>query len=481
MNTNQEKMELQSEGQLFVLHRVDDPSKSLRRHELRSAHLDYLAEFEAHILMAGAYVDEETGDELGSHYLLRFTSEREARKFVDGDPFVMEGLFADLDLNRCEMRLGSLLSEQASPQSVNKLAEPTSNRAQGEPLGKGESAKVTLEFSDGETAMVPIDAGTSIMEGMRQAGISMAYDCRQGQCQTCKCDLDDGNVSYPEGHDITLSESERAGGAALPCVARPATTTLKLRAPYDRSKLLPIKNKKVEVVAIEKLSETVIGLKCKYSPAVKINFLPGQYIRIKIPGTGEDRCFSFATALEDWPHLGFLIRMLPNGKMSNYLKRLKSGDKITIQGPYGSFYLRDRPGRIVMVAGGTGLAPMLSMLKTLEYRGDTERDMVLCFGVTNPGDAFMLSELADLRDVFSNIDVRLSMMNADKSWPHAAGTAVDLLYGSDADGLSDDDAAYLCGPPIMVEAAKDKLASMGFKPDQIVCEEFIPSGILADS
>jgi len=337
------------------------------------------------------------------------------------------------------------------------------------------SHRVRIEFEDGETAALMVRPGEAVYAAAKRAGVTLASDCRQGQCKTCQCEARQGTLVYPADVHTTLSDDDLAAGKVLPCVGTVKGDTL-LYAPYKRHGLLAPKTKSVQLEAIEPLSQSVMRLRCKLGPATRMEFLPGQYMQIKVPGTEQLRSYSMSTAPTDRPRMEFLVRLLDDGLMSNFLRTADAGGKIELTGPFGTFYLRENAGPIIMIAGGTGLAPILSMLTALAQR-TVGQQIILCFGAASGLDVFLVDDLVALKDRLPGLDLRIAVERADAGWQGLKGNAVDLIGEADAAvATSPDAAAYLCGPPGMIEAARRRLLALGMKAQHVYAEEFLPSG-----
>ena len=152
------------------------------------------------------------------------------------------------------------------------------------------------------------------------------------------------------------------------------------------------------------------------------------------------------------------------------------GDSIEIEGPFGEFFLRDTDAALIMVAGGTGLAPILSILDSIREKRRNRNRILLCFGVTRYDDLFYLDELELRRHLMPQLEVRIGVAIADERWDGPVGMVTDLL--KDGDG-SDKHVAYVCGPPPMVEAALDRLVAAGVPREAVHYERFAPSSSAA--
>ncbi len=329
---------------------------------------------------------------------------------------------------------------------------------------------VSLVFADGEQIALSARADETILAAARRHGIPLASDCEVGDCQTCRCTLVEGEVDYDPGATISLTEEETEAGDVLSCVAA-AATDARVKLPYARAQLLPARPFSVQVEAVEQLSATVMRLRTRMAGIRPLTFLPGQYVNLTVPGAGVQRAYSMANAPSAQDRtMEFLIRMLESGAMSDYLaSRARPGDTLAGNGPHGTFYLREGTRPILMVAGGTGLAPMLSMLHQLAAT-DPTRPVTLCFGVNRPEDLFGCDTLETLKTKLPALEVRLAVAAGGAgaaSWQ--TGHVTDLLAGDDAPGRD----IYLCGPPAMTDHARTRLLADGASPDALFAERFL--------
>jgi NAD(P)H-flavin reductase/ferredoxin len=336
---------------------------------------------------------------------------------------------------------------------------------------------IELIFADGERFTIDAKPDETVLAAARRHGIALAADCESGECQTCRAQLRDGAVGYPDGLALSLRDDERAAGAALCCVAAPRSD-LVVELPYGRAALLPVKSAYLAVGAVEPLCDSVVALRGRLMRNAKLAFYAGQYVNLTVPGTAHQRAYSMASPPEDDQALEFLVRLIDGGAMSEFLRAaLQSGPApgtvIALKGPHGVFYRRESLAPLLLIAGGTGLAPMLSMLRQLAQRGASRRHIILCFGVTAPGDLFGLDVLAELADRLPGLERRIVVLHPDAGWTGARGLVTDLLEPADVAAAPD---AYLCGPPPMIDAARAKLTALGQPATRIFAEVFLPSG-----
>ena len=168
--------------------------------------------------------------------------------------------------------------------------------------------------------------------------------------------------------------------------------------------------------------------------------------------------------------LEFFVRLLDDGVMSGYLtERASPGDVIQCSGPQGAFYLRGGSRPILMVAGGTGLAPMRSMLRQMMASGE-QRPVELCFGVTHASDLFLVDELTSITDALPKFGLRIAIAQGSTTPRFHAGPVTDLIDVESAAGCD----IYLCGPPAMTDRARAIVTAGGAAASSIFSERFVP-------
>lgn len=332
--------------------------------------------------------------------------------------------------------------------------------------------KLRLVFFDGDESSADVCQGETLLAAAKRSGIKLASDCEMGDCQTCRARIVAGDVTHDPDTILSLSDDEVASGEVLLCVAT-AHADVTVQLPYERASLLPARNVSLQVQAIEQLCDSVVRLTARVAERITLTFLPGQYLNLRVPGTDQWRSYSMANAPNETGALEFLVRILDQGAMSEFLtRRAAPGDMIDSQGPFGRFYLRKSEATqpMLMIAGGTGLAPMAAMLRMMKTRGD-RRSIVLCFGVTRKQDMFYLEEIQALCGGLPGLDVRTAVMIGNAA-QHASGTAVDLVRPAD---VVDRD-IYLCGPPAMTDHARKAVDRHGATSARIFAERFMLAG-----
>jgi len=229
-----------------------------------------------------------------------------------------------------------------------------------------------------------------------------------------------------------------------------------------------------EIVDVKKLSDSTFSLSLQGEGLKSLVFLPGQYANLQVPGTNQlHRAYSFSSLQAGSSTVSFLIRNVPGGLMSGYLsQRAKPGDSMTMTGPFGSFYLRTIQRRILMLAGGTGLAPFLAMLDKIGAQGGSPHPVHLIYGVNTDRDAVETEKLEAFARLIPNFSYAVCVVDANSVQPRKGY----VTHHIEPPHLNDGDVdIYLCGPPPMVEAVAQHLRDVGVKSASFQFEKFAAS------
>lgn len=330
---------------------------------------------------------------------------------------------------------------------------------------------LSLRFADGDCVRVEARSGETVLAAARRAGVPLSSDCEVGDCQTCRATCLGGDLDYEDGSSVSLSQDEIDAGEMLPCVAI-ARNDLEIRLPYERGKLIPAKPFSMKLGSIERLSTSVVRVVAQTLGLSPIRFLPGQYVNLQVPGTTQWRSYSMANSPSDDRALEFLVRLIDDGAMSRYLtSQAAAGDVIQCRGPQGVFYLRSSGRPVLMVAGGTGVAPMVSMLRQMNAPAE-KRKVTLCFGVNSASDLFFLDELHALAEAIPELDLRISVAHGPNPPDINQGLVTDLIKDRSLAGHD----VYLCGPPAMADSARRVAIELGAAPHNIIAERFVATG-----
>jgi benzoate/toluate 1,2-dioxygenase reductase component len=338
------------------------------------------------------------------------------------------------------------------------------------------SHRVALSFEDGVTRFIDCNDGQTVADAAYRSRINIPLDCRDGACGTCKAMCESGDFDGGNYIDDALTKSEADNGYCLPCSMTPRSDLVLQIASTSAVAKTKAASHTTTVTAVETLSPTTMRLAVK-APADGLTFLPGQYVNITIPGGDETRSYSFSSAPGS-DELDFLIKLTPGGLMSTYLsQQAKVGSNITFTGPHGSFFLREAERPALLLAGGTGLAPILSILRKLE-RDSSTRPVHLVYGVSTDDDVVELDSIAGLAKTLDSFTWDYCVSDPASSASNK-GYVTSLVRPDHLNG--GDVAVYLCGPPPMVESVRKYFVENNVEPTGFYYEKFAPSAAVAVS
>jgi benzoate/toluate 1,2-dioxygenase reductase component len=330
---------------------------------------------------------------------------------------------------------------------------------------------IALNFEDGFTRFVEGRSGETVADASYRVGINIPLDCRDGACGTCKCRVQSGEYDGGEYIEDALTEEEAAEGLALACQMRPKSDVVV--DIFASSEVCKTKGQafQAQLKAVDKLSDTTIAFTLE--GAGPLSFLPGQYVNVLVPGTDQRRSYSFSSP-PGAETQSFLVRDIQPGLMSTFLReRATSGTPVEFIGPSGSFYLREIRRPVLFLAGGTGLAPFLSMLGKIAETGSGGQPVRMVYGVSNDTDLVGVDRLEEFAARIP--DFAFSTCVAAEGSAHARkGYVMAHIEPAHLNGGEVD--VYLCGPPPMVDAVRSWLAGQGVAPANFYYEKFSPSG-----
>jgi len=315
-----------------------------------------------------------------------------------------------------------------------------------------------------------VEPGEFILEAAMRQQLQLPYGCRNGACGSCKARIVSGSVDYGQHQASTLTDEEKSAGKVLICCAKPiGDLTLEVReltgAGGVRVRILPCR-----VARMERRGSTMI-VDLKLPQNERLQFLAGQYIDFLLR-EGKRRSFSMANAPHDDEFLQLHIRDYQGLFSGHVFNKMKERDILRIEGPFGSFYLRESTKPMVLVASGTGFAPIKSIIEHCIASG-VDREMTLYWGNRTRADMYM-PELAEgwARDLprFRFVPV-LSDATPDDAWTGRTGFVHQAVMADrpDLSGVE----VYACGAPAMVDAARrDFSALCGLPEDAFFADSF---------
>lgn len=332
--------------------------------------------------------------------------------------------------------------------------------------------QIALNFEDGVTRFIDCKGTETVADAAYRAGINVPLDCRDGACGACKCQAECGQYTLGDYIDEAMSPSEAAAGYVLTCQMYPRSDCV-VNVPASSE---VCKTRQAHLTAtlhdLRQLSDSTFSLTLAGDALHKLAFLPGQYANLGVPGSEQHRAYSFSTMPANG-QVSFLIRNVPGGLMSGYLReQAQAGDRIALTGPLGSFYLRPVVRPVLMLAGGTGLAPFLAMLEHIVATKGSLQPIHLLYGVNADADLVELDRLAGFARVLPSFSHDLVVLDANSVQPRRGYVTDHLLPAHLHDGNVD---VYLCGPPPMVEAVSNTLRQRGVLPVNFHHEKFAAS------
>lgn len=298
------------------------------------------------------------------------------------------------------------------------------------------------------------ESDETILEAALRQGLTMPYGCRDGACGACKGKVLDGEVDHGKSQPHALTDADKAAGLTLFCCAK-AKTDLTLECREVRSASdIPVKTLPSRIEKMEKVAADVMVLHLRLPATERFQFLCGQYVDILLKD-GKRRSFSLANAPHDDAFLQLHVRLVPGGLFTEHVfNGMKERDILRLNGPHGSFFLRedsDKP--MILLAGGTGFAPIKAIVEHALYT-QSQRPMVIYWGNRNQAGLYMDELPARWAAEHSHITYVpvLSEPAATDGWNGRTGLVHEAVM-QDFHDLSGHQ-VYVCGAPVMVEAAK---------------------------
>jgi len=289
--------------------------------------------------------------------------------------------------------------------------------------------------------------------------IPLEYSCKVGECGICLAEIVTGKVENENGEIVQK-------GTILTCKSR-ALSNVVLKAKYHpelaSQKLQSIPCK---VAGFDFVTDNIIVIKFRFPPTVKFDFLPGQYVDLSFKGI--KRSYSIASSKQLEHGVELHIRRVVGGKMSEILfSGLKENQLMQIEGPKGTFFIRKSNRPLILIAGGTGIAPVKSILEEL-IAAEDKRNIYVYWGMTEKGD-FYLEELNDFSRRYSNIHYT-PVLSGGSMWNGRVGYVHQAVL-DDFETLHEYD-IYACGAPVMIEVAKSNFFKKGLLEKNFFSDAF---------
>ncbi len=328
---------------------------------------------------------------------------------------------------------------------------------------------------------IEVEETQTVLRAAAEQGIMLMHGCKEGQCASCKSFVLEGeDIEHDSYSTFALPDQEKDEGYTLLCRAHVYEDVTIELLNYDEDMIrsgLPIQTAVGTVVSNEAVTHDMRHLVLAVDQPEEFRFFPGQYVDIALPGSEATRSFSMANvSCKESGQLEFVIRVYPGGLFSEFLdSTLAVGDRLELTGPFGVFTLRDSPADLVFVGGGAGMAPILSVLRSLAER-DPGRKATFYYGARGRRDLCFDKELRALAEAMPQFTYvpALSEPADGETWAGETGLVTDVVKRHETDLRKAD--AYVCGPPPMVEAAIAVLENLGAKEGRIFYDKFTTTG-----
>lgn len=318
--------------------------------------------------------------------------------------------------------------------------------------------------------VLQVSAGANLLETLRENAVPISYSCMAGRCGTCRCKVVRGGV-LESGREAKITNPGEAEYVLACTSVLTENCTIEIPEP-DEIVVHPAKILKATVTSISDATHDIKIIRLR--PAKPLSFSPGQYATLQFTPE-HSRPYSMASLCED-EELEFHVRYVPQGRVTGYVfNQLKVGDAVRISGPLGTAYLRTRhQGAMLCVAGGTGLAPILSIIRGAIAAG-MDNPIHVYFGVRSRQDVYGLEQLNALQRSHRDLRIQVVLAAGDVDQPAMrSGLITDAI----AEDIADLSAwrAYICGAPPMVEAVSKLVKQQGVVQEQVYADAFYASG-----
>jgi p-cymene methyl-monooxygenase electron transfer component len=338
-------------------------------------------------------------------------------------------------------------------------------------FSKAEPCQVEIE-STGQTFAVA--SGETVLERALKEGLAYPHDCTVGTCGTCKTKLISGKVDAITPFSYTLSKEELAAGYILACQAVPKSD-LVLDVEIASGMPFVAASQSAKLIALDDLTHDI--KRARWVVETPVHHRAGQYMNVRwvdTEGAGEvHRSYSFATAPgpSGLTELTTYIRHVPGGQFTDMIF---TGNPLStryeIDAPHGNFWLRDGTGPILCIAGGSGLAPLISLLEDAANR-KVRRDCVLLFGARGERDLYAADEIAAIRSRWTAGFDYWPVLSEEQAGGHRHGLVTQFVPEAMA-RLGEGAHGYMCGPPAMIDAGIATLVDAGIALSDIHYDKF---------
>jgi len=334
----------------------------------------------------------------------------------------------------------------------------------------------TCKITINEKEKLDVEGGRSLLASLKEEKIFLPSACGgRGTCAYCKCQISDGAGPVLPTEEALLTAEEIQDQTRLACQVK-VKSNLDISIPEE---LFNIKEFKAKVDRLQDLTYDIKLLRLQLLQPNQINFISGQYVQLESQPYEKvkesvSRAYSIASSNSKKTHIDLMIRLVPEGICTTWVHNyLKEGDELIFTGPMGDFRIHDGVGEIIMVAGGSGMAPMVSLLHELT-RNQSKRKITYFFGAVARRDLFYLDEMKDFKRSLSNFTFipALSKPLPEDNWKGVGGLITVPLENYMKEIKADDAQIYICGSPGLINACGQVLKKHDVTEDRIYFDPF---------
>ncbi len=330
----------------------------------------------------------------------------------------------------------------------------------------------TIDINQGARRL-EVRGGSPLLGTLREQGVFIPSACGgKGTCGECKVKVLDGGGPIAPTEEPLLAPEQLQANLRISCQVK-VRNDMAIEVPPE---LFSVREYQAVVERIRDLTHDIKEVRLKLTDPDRIEFTSGQYVQLQAPPYGDNesvyRAYSVASSPDETDHLELIIRLVPGGICTTWVfEHLKEGDKVSLNGPYGTFRLGDSDREMVWIAGGSGMAPFWSMVRHMKAHG-LRRKCTYFFGAVRKRDLFLVDELRELDrelDGFTFVPA-LSGPADEDAWGGETGLITEVVDRHVADGSTME--GYLCGSGGMIDAAVKVLLKKGFAQDRIFYDKF---------
>jgi len=312
--------------------------------------------------------------------------------------------------------------------------------------------------------------GETVLTAALRQGIVLPYSCKNGTCASCKCRLVEGRIDYPFNPPSALTEHDLAEGNMLACQAVAAGDLVIEAREITQVAEIPVRLLPARVESLDSFTDDIKRIRLKLPSAARLQFLAGQYIDILLPG-GKRRAFSIASAPSEAEFIELHVKRVDGGGFTGHVfSDMQEKEILRIEGPLGTFFIRRKSNRpVIMMGGGTGFAPLKSMIEELIENGDA-RPVQLFWGVARESDLYARELIGEWTRQLDHFHFEPVLAEPESGWQGECGYVHDAVLRAHSD-LSPFD-VYMSGPPAMIHTARKAFLQAGVLEDRLFYDSF---------